>query len=180
MLLFNAGLSIPIVCFASDNHQNAAAGFAKPGFTLEMMYSYRFMDNLGIAGSLFISGNKVRVGSMELPGRQGYTYYGLLIGPMLVKNFSSRWQGDLSFLAGISRVHTPKINYDNAVLMNADKPFAFTWRADAAFRYNLSDNLFLTLYANHTQLKPQLNSDGAKKTEQHIVVMNFGAGIGLR
>lgn len=177
---FNAGVSIPIMCFASDNYDNPAAGYARPGFTLDIFYAYRFWENLGVAGSIFFSDNKIKTGMVQAPGKPGYKYYGLLIGPMLSKDFSSRWAGDLRFLTGISRVHTPKITYAETNLMNADEIFAFTWTAGAGIRYNLSENSFLAFRTDHTQLKPQLNSEGARKTEQHIIVINLGAGMAIK
>lgn len=180
MISFNAGVSIPIMCFASDNYYNTAAGYARPGFTFDLTYGYRFWENLGIAGSIFFSGNNVKTGIVEAPGKPGYKYYGLLIGPMATKDFSSQWSGDIRFLAGVSKVHVPKLIYAETTVMNADKAVAFTWTAGAGVRYNFSGNSFLSFRTDHTQLKPQVNQAGAVKTEQHIIVINLGAGMGIK
>ena len=57
-LSFNAGLSIPVICYASTNIYNKFAGFAKPGFTIDLIYGYRIKQNAGISGMLFYSVNQ--------------------------------------------------------------------------------------------------------------------------
>ncbi len=180
ILSFNAGVSIPIMCFASENIHDRDAGFAKPGFTLDITYGYRFGQNLGVVGSVFFAGNKTNNNFVQSEGNRGFRYYGIVVGPMASKNFSDRWTGDLRFMAGITKTHSPRLSSGDATILNSDESYSFAWSAGTGLRYHLSEKTFLSIRADHTQMKPKLNSEGAFKSEQHIVVINVGAGMGIK
>ena len=59
IISFNAGISIPIICYGrNDLAKNNFAGFARPGFTLEINYGWLFTKNVGIAAKAFYSSNR--------------------------------------------------------------------------------------------------------------------------
>ncbi len=180
-LSFHAGVSFPIVCYASTSFSNKNAGFAKPGFTVDITYGYRFARYTGIAGSLFYSGNKTRNDLLAGSGKEGYRYFGIVAGPMLIKKLSSKWEGDIRFMAGIAKALSPELVHHEEVLLNKEGATAFVWTAGAGIRYSLSDKTYLSFKADHTQLKPQFKTNGsAQKSEQHIVVINVDAGVGIK
>lgn len=178
---FHAGLSFPIFCYASADFANKNAGFAKPGFTLNLNYSYRFNAYAGLAATVFYNSNKTDRDVQTDAGR--YHYVGLLAGPLLRHKFSYRTDGDIRFMAGVARSISPKMIYQGTTILNEDRSTSFAWTAGLAFRYHFSGKTFLSFKADHTQLKPKYNNrfpEQAQKGEQHIVVMNLDAGLGLK
>jgi len=180
---FSAGVSVPIMCYASSNVNNKDAGFAKPGFSFNISYAYRFGNYGGVAGSVFYGLNKAGSSSVKTLSTPGsYRYFGLMAGPLLTKNFSSRWEGDARFLGGIGRLYTPRLVQGDAAVLEEKQATAFVWGGGLGMRYNLSDNTFLTFRTDHLNMQPQLKLKPGEtgKTEQHIVLINVDAGIGFR
>jgi hypothetical protein len=182
-LAFSAGVSVPILCYGSSNISKNTSGFAKAGFTLDLSYGYRFGQNLGVAGMLFYSSNNTGRNVVQASGNGRFRYMGLLAGPMLSAKFSEKAYGDIRFVAGIARAWSPQLSYNGETILNRDASTTFAWSAGAGFRYNLSGKTFLQIKADHAQLKPPFRGPATGenvKNEQHIVVMNFDAGIGIR
>ena len=181
-LAFSAGLSIPIVCYGSTDINNKNAGYAKIGFTLDLSYGYRFGKNLGVTGSAFYSSNKTD--KTVLDGAQGsYRYYGVVAGPLLTKNLSSKAGIDFKYMAGFAHVIAPKLLRGGETLLEKASANAFAWTAGVGLRYGLGDNTFFSFKVDHSQMKPQFHSSAQgenAKTEQHIVVINIDAGIGIK
>ncbi len=182
MISVNAGIAVPIMCYASNEVNNPDAGFAKPGFIFDFAYAYRFNNTVGLTGSFFYSWNKAGGNGMKAISSPGsYRMIGFLAGPLLNHNFSGRWEGDIRFLAGVSRVFTPALQQGDALWLDKHEATAFTWGGGIGLRYNLDGNAFLQLKADHTNLKPKFNPSTARgKGDQHIVLMNFDAGVGVR
>jgi len=182
-LSFHAGVSFPIICYGSSDINSSTAGFAKPGFIFDLGYVYRFNTNLGVTGSLFYCSNKAGNNNVQASSSPGsYRFFGILAGPFITKNLASRWDGDIRLLAGVARVLTPNLRHEGETILNENKATAFTWGGGLAIRYQLSDKSFLSLKTDHINLKPQFNLKPGEtgKGEQHIVVMNVDAGIGLK
>ena len=184
-LSFHAGVSIPIMCYASTDINNRFAGFAKMGFMVDMSYGYRIGQFFGVAGTVFYSTNKTDTRIVQHPtgaGNGRYQYYGIMAGPMLTKNFSEKLDGDFKFLAGIARAHAPKLVHQGETILNKDQSFAVVWNAGASLRYSLSDKTFLSFKVEHTQLKPKFEVPAGEnaKGEQHIVVINTDVGFGIK
>jgi Outer membrane protein beta-barrel domain len=184
LLSFNAGISVPLICYAkTDISKNNFAGFAKMGFTLEVSYGYLLAKNIGITGKAFYSGNKTDLHVLQASGYDNYKYFGFMTGPLISAVLSSKTSADFQFTGGIARAFSPKMVYRNEILMNKDASTNFVWSAGADFRYDLSDKTFFVFKADHTQLKPKFNNhvpNESLKDEQHIVVMNFDAGFGIK
>ena len=182
-LAISAGLAVPIMCYASKDVNNPDAGFAKPGFSIDLGYAYRFNNTVGVTGSVFYMINKAGSGNVKAVSSPGsFRVLGLMAGPMLTANFSNRWAGDVKFLAGIAKTMTPELQYQDETLLNRYSATAFTWGGTAGLRYDLNDHTFLNLQAGHINLKPQFKKKAGEtgKSEQHIVLMNFDAGVGLK
>ena len=182
-LVINAGVAVPIMCYASKDVNNPDAGFAKPGFSIDLGYAYRFNKTLGITGSVFYTINKAgssNVKAITSPGT--FRVFGLMAGPVLTANFSDRWAGDVKFLAGIAKTMTPELQYRDETLLNRYGATAFSWGGTAGLRYDLNKHTFLNLQAGHINLKPQFKKKAGEtgKGEQHIVLMNFDAGVGWK
>jgi hypothetical protein len=182
-LVVSAGVAVPILCYGSKNVNNPNAGFAKPGFSIDLNYSYRFNNTIGIAGTVFYAFNKAGSAAVKAVSSPGsYRLVGLLAGPVLSRNFSDRWAGDIKFIAGITRSMTPELQYGDQILLDDHSVNAFTWSGGIALRYNLSGNTFLQLKTDHINLKPKfkLQAGESGRNEQHIVLMNVDAGVGWK
>ncbi len=182
-LAVSAGVAVPILCYGSKNTGNPNAGFAKPGFSIDLSYAYRFNNTIGVAGSVFYAFNNAGSSAVKAVSSPGsYRLIGLLAGPVLSRNFSDRWAGDIKFLAGVSRSMTPELQYGDGTLLNDHSVNAFTWGGGIALRYKLSGNTFLQLKTDHVNLKPKFRMQAGEtgKNEQHIVLMNVDAGVGWK
>jgi hypothetical protein len=183
-LTLNAGISLPIICYSrTDLSKNNFAGFARMGFTLELGYGYLFTRNIGIAGKAFYSSNATDSRVVAPASQDHYRYFGVMAGPLVSTGIGGRAHADFQFSAGIARAISPRIVYNNEVLLNHDASTAFAWGGSAGLRYDLTGKTYLSFMAEHTQLKPKFNQhkpDESLKNEQHITVVNFDAGIGFR
>lgn len=182
-LVVSAGVAVPILCYGSRNVNNPNAAFAKPGFSIDVSYAYRFNNTLGVGGTVFYAFNKAgntEVKAVSSPS--SYRLFGLLAGPVVSRNFSDRWAGDIKFMAGLTRSMNPELQYGDQILLNDHNVNAFTWGGGIAFRYNLSGKTFLQLKADHINLKPKFNMQTGEpgRNEQHIVLMNADAGLGWK
>lgn len=174
---FNAGVSIPIICFGSDDINNKNAGYAKPGVIASVDYKYRFFDHLGLGTSIFWANNAVRAGKVTASGE--YNYFGLMAGPVIFPGAGKTIQADIHMYAGVSNAYMPEINNGDKILLNNESAYAFTWDAGFSARFNFYENAFVSFKADQTNLKPQFKSNSAK-TEQHIVGINLSAGVGVK
>ena len=183
-LSFRAGISVPILCYGRhDLSKNSFAGFARPGFQLAVGYAYRLGTNFAVATQAFLMQHPTQSRYLDAGTRQHYRVMGLLAGPRLMTKDHAASQFDFQFLAGVARAVSPRLEQNNKVLLNRHGSTAFSWSASAGFRHNLSNRSFITLRAEHTQLTPgfdQHSPEEALKGQQHIVVMNVDAGIGIK
>lgn len=177
VISFHAGVSIPMICFASDDLNNKNAGFAKPGLIAEIEYKYRFLDHFGVGTSFFWANNPVRDGKVTESGE--YNYFGLMAGPVFFPGIGKTIQADIHMYGGIANTYMPRINDGDKVLLNNESAYAFTWSAGASARWNFYEKAFVSLKAEQVNLKPQIRSS-SMKTEQHIVGLNIAAGVGLK
>lgn len=177
----NAGVSLPLLCYGSDDAGDRDAGFAKPGFRFDVSYGYRFVREAGLAAQFFWSNNKAGNGTVKAEKGQ-YSYYGLLAGPLLTLKLSDSWSTDFRFLAGIAGVQTPRLLQGNTVWLNDHSVSCFAWGGGMAFRYHLSGTSFLRLEAGHINMKPQfsLRPGDSSKGEQHILDLQINAGLGWK
>jgi hypothetical protein len=174
---FHAGVTIPMVCFASDDITNKNAGFAKAGLIASIDYKYRFFHHLGVGTSLFWANHPVREGKVTASGE--YNYFGLMGGPVIFPGIGKSIQADIHMYGGISNAYMPKMNNGDKVLLNNESVYAFTWAAGFSARFNFYEKAFVSFKADQTNLKPQFTSSSAK-TEQHMVGLNLSAGIGVK
>ena len=182
-LVFSTGLSVPVLCYASSNINKNTSGFAKPGSTFDVSYGYRFVQNFGITGSVFYSSNNTSKNIVQALGNDHYRYVGIMAGPLLTKKLFAKADGDIRFMTGIAHAWSPDLVYHNETILNKDCNTTFAWSASAGLLYSLTDKTFLSFKADHTQLKPKFHGQATGenvKNDQHIVVMNFDAGIGIK
>jgi hypothetical protein len=173
-----AGVSLPLLCFASSDLSKGTSGFASPGFMIDLGYTWRTGTYTGIGGRLFYGTNPAGKAGIQSTGSP-YQWGGIMVGPVLLRDLSVRWQGDIAVTAGWSWVRTPLIRYGDAILLQRQTGNSFVWGGTIGVRYQLSDRSSIHLQADHVNLKPRLLHATVGKTEQHLVLMNLDAGLGI-
>ena len=183
-LAINVGFSIPLLCYASSDITKNTSGYAKTGYTFDVSYGYRFGQNFGITGSVFYSSNQTGKNNIvQSSGNGQFRYVGIVAGPLLTKKLFTKTDGDFKFLAGIAHAWSPKLLYHGETILNNDRNTCFAFSLGMGLRYHISDKTFLSFRVDHTQLDPKFNNDATGeniKREQHIVVMNFDTGFGIK
>jgi hypothetical protein len=177
-LSVNAGISIPVMCYASVNPANPNAGFARPGFYMDIGYTYSFNTISGFNTRFFYASNPA--GNQVVPATGSYRMAGWMAGPMLHTPANRKWQGSFSPLAGYSRVWTAQLRREDQPWLYKQAAGCFSWGGELLLRYQLNDNSFLRFGAGHLNMKPRLNAfeNAFAKKEQHIVLVNGITGIG--
>lgn len=181
LISVNAGVSIPFLCFGSANLNKSSSGFAKPGYSFNLKYGYLFTRNAGLEISVFYSHNPA--GNSRLsPGRDGYRYLGIMTGPLFRGKLAAKLYGDITVRGGIAKVFTPRLSDGDAILLDEHEAAAFIWGGGIGLCYDVTGKAYLTLKADHANLKPQfhLKPGETGKTEQHIVAMDISAGVGIK
>ncbi len=177
-LSVNAGISIPIMCYASVNPENPDAGFARTGLTIDISYTHPFNAYTGIKTILYYSSNPA--GNNLVPATGSFRMAGLMAGPALTTNNQRKWQGFFSPLAGYSRVWTPQLQRQNQPWLYQQAAGCFSWGGEIGLRYRINEKSFIQFGAGHLNMKPKLDgrNTASAKTEQHIVTVSGRAGIG--
>ncbi len=177
-LSVNAGISIPVMCYASVNQANPDAGFARPGFYMDISYTYSFTAFSGCKAMFYYASNPA--GNHAVPSSGAYRMVGWMAGPSLNTPVNKKWQGSFSPMAGYSRVWTPQLKREDQTWLYKQAAGCFSWGAELMLRYRLNENSFVRVGAGHLNMKPGLKGfeNTAAKKEQHIVLVNGIAGIG--
>lgn len=129
--VFNAGISVPIICYASSDINKKTAGFAKVGFTVDISYAYRVSTNAGVTGSVFYCANRAGSKTVTAPLSPGsYRFFGCMAGPFVTKNFATRWDADFKMLAGVARVLTPKLQQQDEIVLDENRTTCLHGAAD--------------------------------------------------
>lgn len=179
-LLVNAGISIPVMCYASVNPGNPNAGFARPGFYMDIGYTHTLNAFSGFRTLFYYASNPA--GNAAVPATGSYRMAGWMAGPLLNTSASRKWQGSFNPMAGYSRVWTPQLKRENQTWLYKQAAGCFSWGGDFSLQYHISENHFLRLQTGHLNMKPRLDNrnDSRAKGEQHIVLMTLDAGMGWK
>lgn len=177
-LAVNAGISIPIMCYAAENTGNPNSGYARTGLTFDISYTRPFNATTGFKTMLYYSSHPA--GNNTVHSNGSFRMAGLMAGPSLTSADNRKWQCSFSPLAGFSRVWMPQLRVQDQALLFSQQVICFSWGADLSLRYRLSENSFVRLGAGHLNMKPRLDARHtvSAKSEQHIVVVSTAAGIG--
>lgn len=180
-LAFSAGISVPLLCFAAEDPAIQTSGFAKPGFTFDISYTYRFNSWTGIKTMLYYASNKA--GNSRVPALAAANHYravGWMAGPLLYKSFSGKWEAAFSPLAGISKVWTPELTRQNETWLYKQSAPCFSWGGELSIAYSINEKNSFHLKTGHLNMKPQFSRHPGEtaKSEQHFVLVNVDAGWG--
>jgi hypothetical protein len=183
LLTLSAGVAVPIMCYASKDINDPFAGFAKPGFTIDISYDYRLSNTMGVAGTVFYTFNKTGsdvVSAVSSPG--SYRVFGFLAGPVLFRNIADRLSGDIRLMAGLARAMTPELEQRDQTILNRHSAGSFAWKGGIGMRYELGGKTFLRLSSDYMDLKPKFKMKPGEtgKNEQHIVQIMVDAGFGWK
>ena len=210
-LAFHAGPSFPVGDFYSTdiiNHgditlANREAGFAKVGVNANLTYSYKVLENLGLAASVFYNNNNLNQGAIErefglteaglnVLEIDHWKWYGLTVGPMLMHNISPKMTVDLRVMGGIANANSPKIAIQGEEWAKEDWAVAPVFQGGLDLRFGFGNNMFIFTNVDYLYMKPKFNIESfdindagelvtvTEPIKQKMSVVNLTGGFGIR
>jgi hypothetical protein len=192
---FFGGVSTPQSDFAQSNYDNNKAGFAKKGLNYGLDGAYYFYKNFAIGASATYQDNGELNFADVTNLAQGYTSsftsdnssvtatgryqsVNILLGPQYSYAFG-KFILDLRASAGIMKFYsTPNTQISVVGATDQTKDFfqrgasatVFAYGANAALRFKLSDNVFLTLHGAYINSQgPSIKTDDRTTTIGRLV-----------
>ncbi|MBL7745190.1 MAG: outer membrane beta-barrel protein [Chitinophagaceae bacterium] len=200
-LAFHAGPSLPMGDFHSKSFDNADAGFAKTGYTLNLSYGYQLMENFGLMASVFYNNNKLNnvaiqeqmeaafdaePGSLNGLKLDHWKWYGLTVGPALMKELAPDLYLDIRVMTGIVNANTPAITFQGQKLVSEDWGLGIPLQAGVDLRAGISKKVFVFANIEYLYMKPKFkveyNIDElvSETIKQKMSVVNLTGGLGIR
>ena len=200
-LAFHAGPSLAVGDFNSKNYDNADAGFAKTGFTLNLSYGYQLEENFGLMASVIYNNSKLdnvaiqkameaaleaSPGSLNGLKLDHWQWYGLTVGPALMQKLASDFYVDIRVMTGIVNANSPAIKYQGQTLVSEDWSIGVPLQAGADLRIGIGKNAFLFANVDYLYMKPKFNENynlgeiASETIKQKISVVNLTGGLGIR
>jgi len=188
-LALHGGPSFATGFFAINNLDNTLSGFAKTGFNIDLNYGYHFSKIAGITGSVFYGRHNLDKDAIAHVASgvnaDHWQFYGISAGPMLTHEFSKKVAGDLYLMGGVANANSPKITYENLLVISPDWSWAGMIQVGADLRFNIGGNVFIHTNGGYMYMQPEFkmtSADGILSTERHhqsISVVNLTGGIGI-
>jgi len=183
---FSTGPSFPIGQFASNDINNKEAGFAKPGYTLNLDFTYKINPSvildINILYARFDLSNMV----LQQAGLSSdhWQYYGLLVGPRYDMRLGNKSLLSIKGLLGITNVNSPAFHYDSTLVIQEGWAAAFAMQFGTDYRYGISKNFFLIADLDYTYMFPTLqvsstDGTGPATVKQNIAAFSLTVGIGI-
>lgn len=195
-LAFHVGPSFPMGDFGSTNFDNQNAGFAKTGYSLNLTYGYKLVQNFGLTASLFYNNNgpdnaaieKGVSGSIETDvfGKMNHwQWVGLTAGPMITQNLGSNVEMDLRIMGGVADANFPKVFHEDTIIVNQDWSFAAIFHTGLDLRIGIGNGMFIFTNLDYQYMKPKFNlvfpdESPTIRSEQKMSVLNLTGGLGIR
>ena len=189
-LIVSAGPSFPFGDFSSTDINNANAGLAKTGFTIDLKYGHQFDEVLGLSlGAVY---GRHGVDKSFLSDGSGvsirpWEYFGVLAGPMAIANVGKKTSFDLSVLSGLAFVTSPESKVNGEVVAQKDNSTTVPLKLAGDFRFRFNTSGYLFGGVNYTYMKPRFNvstQTGLGTSEnvtfnQKMNMIGVNAGIGF-
>lgn len=184
-LIISAGPSFPFGDFSSTDVNNANAGMAKTGFTIELKYGHQFDEVLGLAlGAVYgrHDVDKTFIGDGSGVSIRPWEYIGILAGPMATATLSDKTSFDLSVLSGVSFVTSPEGKLNGEVVAQKDNSTTVPLKLAGDFRFRFNTSGYLFGGVNYTYMKPKFNvttNSGTVSFNQKMNMVGLNVGIGF-
>ena len=197
-LTLTAGPSLPMGDFRSADLYNENAGFAKTGFNIDLQGGYYFTKNVALSGSAFFSQysldqQKLREQfAQEFPGSQftlsldHWQYYGIVVGPMVTWDASSKTFFDFDLMTGIANANSPKTEVTlegTQATQSEDWTTVAPIRFGTTARFQIGKKGYLAAGLHYIYMKPEFETTIAGVTStfrQKIESVNVTFGVGIR
>ncbi|MFI5185118.1 MAG: hypothetical protein ACHQF0_00170 [Chitinophagales bacterium] len=204
-LILSAGPSFPVGDFSStDFLNNSQAAYAKTGFAIDLHGGYNFIKNFGLGGSIFYSHYsfdeqrlKDQLVAAGAPSEMNisvdhWQYYGLVVGPIITGNVSTKTIVDFSLMTGVARANSPKAEVSIAGTSGStaeDWATAVPMKVSGGIRFQVGQNGYLFTGLDYMYMEPKFNftASGELNTSaenvparQKMTSLNFTVGAGIR
>jgi hypothetical protein len=189
VLAFHIGLSNPLDDFRSKTFNNTEAGFANPGYTLNLSYSYLFEPNFGFGGELFYNKYKLDEGKIKEVYSDAdvdhWQFYGLTAGPVFSFDLSNGISTRLRVLGGAAYCNSPKAFDEGDLVLNEEWSWSTIVKGGLDFSFETGKQFCIILNADYLYTRPGFDitpivGEIADRTHQRISALNVTAGIGIR
>ena len=199
------GPTIPLGNYGDSNVKNNNAGLAQTGFHTNININYPFDESIGIA--FYYSYDDHSVDESQLydlktvkdyngkvetnPWKINSYLAGLLVAVPMHNSYF-----DIRTLIGITSAKTPAIKLTNqngpnqTITQYPSKSTAFSFDLGIGFRFNLADEIAITLMMDYLSTNPKFEEEplpsktiyyfSEQVMKQRIQMLNFSIGLGYR
>lgn len=208
-LALRAGPSIPVGQLGGSSIGQSnfivadkGSGFAKTGFTVDVLYGYKINNNFGISAALFYNNHGLKnkaiqsemekyldvpAGSLSNMSLDHWQWYGASAGPMFIQKLSGNIALNLDVMGGVAYVNSPRMKIVDQFEIKEDWATAALLRGDASLQFRLTDKLNLMAGAGYLYMQPTFtlkasvdNEPISEKGKQNMAVVNLTAGIAFK
>lgn len=186
---FHIGLSNPMSDFRSKTFTNVEAGFANPGYTLNLSYSYRFEPYFGLGGEVFYNRYKLDEEKIKEVYSQAdvdhWQFYGLTAGPVFSFDLSNGISSHLRVMGGAAYCNSPKATEDGDLVLNEEWSWSTIVKGGLGFSFEAGKKYCIILNVDYLYTKPGFDikpivGEIADRVHQRISAVNVTAGFGFR
>lgn len=165
-----AGVAIPIGDFAADDALLSSSGFAKPGFSLNLVnFGFTTEKGIGVHARIFNSINNIDVGDLdEIAGLDDWKQRGVLIGPSYTFGLTNDIHFVIKPAIGLNLVTIPDFGSGK----QTDGSLAYS--LGTQFRFDVADIVSFSVSADYMSTESYFST--YKYTQQANTVF-LGAGI---
>ena len=167
----------------------ATAGFANPGYTLNLSYSYRFEPYFGLGGEVFYNRYKLDEEKIKEVYSQAdvdhWQFYGLTAGPVFSFDLSNGISSHLRVMGGAAYCNSPKATEDGDLVLNEEWSWSTIVKGGLGFSFEAGKKYCIILNVDYLYTKPGFDikpivGEIADRVHQRISAVNVTAGFGFR
>ncbi|MBI1781589.1 MAG: outer membrane beta-barrel protein [Sphingobacteriales bacterium] len=199
-LALRAGPSIPVGEFGGSTIGQSnfiiadkGSGFAKTGFTIDVLYGYKIDKSFGISAALFYNNHGLKnkaiksemekyldvpAGTLSSMSLNHWQWYGISAGPMLTEKLSGNVSLNFNVMGGVAYVNSPRIKVVDQFEIAEDWTTAPLFRGGANFQFRLNDQLHLMVGGDYMYMQPRFtlsatvdNETISEKGKQNMAVV---------
>ncbi len=188
-IALHPGLSVPTAEFNRKDANDEKAGYAQPGFTINLDYGYDLSRNVGLSVMAFYGRHNLDKTDLFnlLPGVNvdHWQYFGIMAGPRFYHSLSDKAVGGFRMMVGVNRVNSPEFTYEGTPILAADWAWSAVYMGGVDARFTIADNFFIFTSADYRWTEPEFklkypDGGGSNRAHQNVSVFNLTGGVGMR
>jgi hypothetical protein len=183
------GPSNPMSDFRSKKFLDVEAGFANPGYSINMSYAYRHESDFGVGAEVFF--NRYRIDEEKIKEVSSlmeidhWQFFGITAGPTLSLDLSNGISSRIRVMGGVAYCNSPKSYEDGELVMNEGWDWSTIVKSGLDFNFNTGKQFCILLGVDYLYTRPSFllkPVEGTKKIRIHqrISAVNVTAGFGIR